>query len=544
MLSRGGVVREDGSNAALRADGLRYYTSLRIGLLIAGMLVFATVVVGAAASAALAGLERSRARSSGMILARAVSGALAASAASDSLVGLEGLVERVGQGRDVLAVSVYGTSGDVLAAFVAPGVGGEGSSRSDVVLRRALASDGPIVTACVIGSTPAIQSWTPVVEGGRRLGTVAVAYDRQAPRAALRQVWIAVLLLVIGCSGLGVALSSLLGELVAGPVRRLATASKALAAGDLAVSLGTERAAPGEVAALREHLAELVQQLRSVIQEAQDVGAEVEDASVRLLERAKAGSSQAVAQASSLSEVSATMQELSATIKSISAQATQVAELVTTVQMGVEKGLGAVRGARERMDEVRLGSESSATQAAELAAASHRIREVVLIIEEIARRTKILAVNAAIEAARAGEFGAGFTVVAAEVRQLADSVAESTRRIEDDIAQFSEATSAIVRNTREQARRVQDGAARMEEVDQFMHEIEELAGRAANTAQEISFGAQQEEAGAALLLGSVHEIAGVARELAEGSAENKDVAGRLAALTERVVALVRRFRLG
>jgi methyl-accepting chemotaxis protein len=97
------------------------------------------------------------------------------------------------------------------------------------------------------------------------------------------------------------------------------------------------------------------------------------------------------------------------------------------------------------VDEGRQTSAQAATAHATvdgLRQASFEIDQVVGVINQVAKQTRLLALNATIEAARAGEAGKGFAVVASEVKELAAQTGESTKRIAAQVAHIQDASSA------------------------------------------------------------------------------------------------------
>ncbi len=124
-------------------------------------------------------------------------------------------------------------------------------------------------------------------------------------------------------------------------------------------------------------------------------------------------SQRAEQQAASLEQTASSMEQLTSTVKNNAENAQQANQIATTARDLAEKGGDVVASAVSAMQEI---NESS-----------NKIAEIIGVIDEIAFQTNLLALNASVEAARAGEQGRGFSVVATEVRNLAQRSATAAK---------------------------------------------------------------------------------------------------------------------
>ena len=143
-------------------------------------------------------------------------------------------------------------------------------------------------------------------------------------------------------------------------------------------------------------------------------------------------------QAASLEETASSMEELAATVKQNAENAKQANQMAMAASSIASKGGELVSGVVETMQSINDSSR--------------RIVDIIGVIDGIAFQTNILALNAAVEAARAGEQGRGFSVVAAEVRSLAQRSAAAAKEIKgliSDSVQKVDGGSTLVREAGE-----------------------------------------------------------------------------------------------
>lgn len=215
--------------------------------------------------------------------------------------------------------------------------------------------------------------------------------------------------------------------------------------GDLSARIETtaqnDRDAVDELAAgvgtMLEHLSLLVTQV-------QNSGIQVASSATQIAATAREQEAATSEQAASTSQIMATVAEISATAKELvhtMDEVRSVAEHTTTSATDGQQALAAMESAMRHMREA---TDAIASKLAVLNDKAGNIGTVVTTINKVADQTNLLSLNAAIEAEKAGEYGRGFSVVATEIRRLADQTGAATWDIEQMVKEMQSAVSAGV----------------------------------------------------------------------------------------------------
>ncbi len=204
-------------------------------------------------------------------------------------------------------------------------------------------------------------------------------------------------------------------------------------------------------------------------------------------------------QAASLEETSATLEEIAGMARANADNAARAQLSAGATRTAAEKGASQMLRLNEAMDALRTSSKE--------------VTRIIKTIDEIAFQTNILALNAAVEAARAGEAGAGFAIVAEEVRNLAQRSAAAARETTDKITHSSERTAT--------------GATISTEVGETLAGILGKARELETIVDSIATASREQNAGITQITTSVHQIDQVTQSNAASAEETAAAAQEL-----------------
>jgi methyl-accepting chemotaxis protein len=259
-----------------------------------------------------------------------------------------------------------------------------------------------------------------------------------------------------------------------------------------------------------------------LIRQTQESSRRLAEASSDILSSTEEQASGSAEQAASISQTTATMEELAATYRQIADNADHVVNMAEATLGSAESGQQAVMNSLQSMEQIKVRAQSSANKILALGERSQQISQVLAIINNIADQTKILALNAAIEAARAGDAGKGFSVVAIEIRKLAESVVDSTREISTIMTEIQSAANDLVLSTEQELKEVADGVELAHVTGDSLEQILDMIEQTTVAAKEISVATQQQRTATEQVVKAMKEVATVAQQTAVGS---KQVAG-------------------
>jgi methyl-accepting chemotaxis protein len=249
-------------------------------------------------------------------------------------------------------------------------------------------------------------------------------------------------------------------------------------------------------------------------------------------------SSGATQQASAVQQATTTSEEIAVTARQVAENAMRVETQAAQASAACNNGVQVVDNAIAGMGQLKGQVQSIAEAMLELGENSQKIGGIVDIIDEISDQTNLLALNAAIEAAGAGEAGKRFSIVANEVKRLAERTVDATAQIKGLIDQIQKATNSTIMLTEEGTKGVDSASTLVAKVSEALTNIIDLVEETTNAAREIKLSTQQQTTASEQMAETVAEVRDVATQVAASAEETTQSITELTSLAERLKELV------
>jgi methyl-accepting chemotaxis protein len=379
---------------------------------------------------------------------------------------------------------------------------------------------------------------------------------------------------------IGLGLAFLLARRISGAVRQVALASESLARGELdshitissndeigrmagafQVMVGHQRAMAGIADAIargdlsaavipqseRDVLGlafqRMVGNLRAMVTELQQGSQHLAAAGSEIL-------AMTTQQAAGAHEQSAAIAQTTATVAQVKASADHAVRLAGTVYDTAQRaggiaveGVTAVANAGAGMSDIRRRMQSIAENILALSEQSQQIGDIIAAVNDLADQSNLLALNAAIEASRAGEQGKGFTVVANEIRTLAEQSKAATAQVRTILSDIQRATNAAVMATEQGTKGVDTGSKLVEDAGMTIDSLAEAIQHAAQSAAQISASVNQHSVGMDQIAVAMTDINQATSQTLAAGRNTEQAAEHLSGLAGRLSALVVHYHL-
>jgi methyl-accepting chemotaxis protein len=338
----------------------------------------------------------------------------------------------------------------------------------------------------------------------------------------------------------GLALALLFSGAIAGPLGVISRVAREVAGGDVTVPQVVVGGSH-EIRSMASSVNDMLTSLRGIVTQMRSLTGRLSDAAAGL-------TNAAADQTHVTSQQSAYAQQIAATFEELSRTAEMITRSTEVVEHAASRTANAVDDARSVVDEMVDGMTFIRRDAKEVADAITRLNgdlqqvsRIAQVIKQVADRSDLLALNAALEGTKAGDVGRGFSVVAAEMRKLAESVAQSAKDIGRIVENVQRSSDAAVVRANQGVDSSDKGVAVAQKAVGSFAQILELSKGTREAAQQIAIATRQQRESSSQAVEGARSVADLVKQGVDATSRTTQIATDLQASVAALTAVTNRF---
>ena len=325
-------------------------------------------------------------------------------------------------------------------------------------------------------------------------------------------------------------------------IRALTEQASSIASGDLRGE-GLKLKSADELGQLAEGFDTMLARLKDLTSQVISVTENVNSTAAQISSSASQQASSTKQQASTVQEITSTMQELGQTGTQIIDKAKELSTAAEASMETSKNGMSAVQETNRSMEAIREQVEDVAENIVALSERTQAIGNIVATVNEVAEQSNLLALNATIEAVSAGEQGSRFSVVANEMKNLADQAKQCTVQVRDHLGEIQKGINSSVMLTEEAVKRVEAGKQRAKVTEDTIRKMSDTTNESVRTFQQIIGATNQQQIGFEQVTQGMEEIREATQQTATGTSQLEQAVGSLSALSHQLKAAVGSYQL-
>ncbi|MEM9149911.1 MAG: methyl-accepting chemotaxis protein [Cyanobacteria bacterium P01_F01_bin.3] len=267
--------------------------------------------------------------------------------------------------------------------------------------------------------------------------------------------------------------------------------------------------------------------VRNMVTAMQASGIQVKSSSFQIAASCRQLEATVSEQAAAGSQITGASREIATTAQSLTAHVSQVLDKAKITMETASTGEEELAALADMMAQLETMTAAITERLGTISDRANTIDRVVIAITKVADQTNLLSLNAAIEAEKAGEYGAGFSVVAREIRRLADQTAMSTLEIEALVKEMQSAVSVGVMEMDKFTQQVSDGTGRTERITQQIMSITQQVRSLLPALSQVNEGMNTQALGAQQIRDALEQFSEGTQQTARSLQESNSALGLL-----------------